>query len=72
VDWIARSGFYTNRIHYSEIIELFRQPDFEMNVINVARWERRPTPRERMASEFKGFDDDNLLVSAIDVLLKPR
>ena len=29
-------------------------------------------PRERMASEIEGFDDDDLLVSAFDVLLKPR
>lgn len=71
-DWMARSGFYTNRIRYSEMIELFRQADFDVNVISVARWDRLPTPRERMASEFEGFDDDDLLVSAFDVLLKPQ
>lgn len=71
-DWMARSGFYTNRIRYAEMIELFRQADFEADVIGVSRWERLPTPREHMAREFEGLNNENLLVSGFDVLLKPR
>ena len=70
-EWMARSGFYTNRIRYLEMLDLFGRAGFEVDVLNVERWEDLPTPMNRMASEFKNLGLENLRVSGFDVLLRP-
>ena len=68
-DWIARSGFYTNRIRYSEMCELFRQAGFEVKVVRVDRWTELPTPRSALADAFCQLDADELRVQGFDVVL---
>lgn len=70
-DWMARSGFYTNRLRYSEMIELFRQAGFAVEVVATGRWDAVPTLRTSMAKEFRGLSDEDLLVKEFDVLLRP-
>ncbi len=70
-DWMAQSGFYTNRLRYSEMIELFRQAGFAVEVVAISRWVDVPTPQTSMAKEFRGLSDEDLLVKEFDVLLKP-
>lgn len=70
-DWMARSGFYTNRLRYSEMVELFRQAGFEVKVVSTGRWHAVPTPRASMAREFHDLSDEDLLVKEFDVLLRP-
>jgi len=70
--FMARSGFYTNRLRYSEMRDIFRRTGFEVDVIEVARWDELPTPREKMSDEFRRFSDEDLLVSEFDVILRPE
>lgn len=70
-DFIAKSGFYTNRIRYSEMLELFNQAGFNVEKINVEFYDRLPTPRNKLSSEFKHLTDKELSVSVFDVILKP-
>jgi hypothetical protein len=70
-DWMAKSGFYTNRIRFSEMIGLFRDAGFSVEITRTARWEKLPTRKAVMATEFRGFQDDDLLVQGFDVLLRP-
>lgn len=70
-DFMANSGFYTNRIRYSEMLQLFRQSDFKVEVINVDRWDSLPTPRAKLAADFRHLPDDELCVSGFDVILRP-
>lgn len=70
--WVARSGFYTNRFRYSELLGLFAEAGFRAEVPEVNRWDRLPTPRDRMRPEFQRFDDDDLLVRSFNVLLRPE
>lgn len=70
-DWMARSGFYTNRLRYSEMIEIFRQAEFSVEVVATSRWHGVPTPRISMAKEFRDLSDEDLLVKEFDVLLRP-
>lgn len=70
-DWMAQSGFYTNRLRYSEMIELFREAGFSVEVLATGRWQAVPTPRTSMAKEFHGLSDEDLLVKEFDVLLRP-
>jgi SAM-dependent methyltransferase len=68
-EWMAQSGFYTNRIKFKDMIHRFEQAGFEVNVIHIDRWEVLPTPRRKMAAEFATIPEDDLLVSGFDVLL---
>jgi SAM-dependent methyltransferase len=71
-DWMARSGFYTNRIRYKQMLELFREGGFDVQVLRTETWNRLPTRRERFASEYRQHDEGDLLVSGFDVVLRPK
>jgi SAM-dependent methyltransferase len=68
----ATSGFYTNRLRRSRLLEIFDEAGFETEVVSEARWSALPTPRARLATEFRSLPDDDLLVRSLDVLLRPR
>jgi len=70
-DFMARSGFYTNRLRYSEMLTLFEQAGFAVEVVHVDRWQELPTPKRELADEFKCFSDDELCVFGFDVTLRP-
>lgn len=63
------AGFYTNRIRYAEMIELFEQAGFACNVPCIINWDRLPTPRARMDKLFRSLSDENLLVKGFDLVL---
>jgi SAM-dependent methyltransferase len=68
--FMANSGFYTNRIRYTELLRLFRLAGFAPEVRQVARWQALPTPRRKMAHEFAELPEEELQVSGFDVLLR--
>lgn len=69
-DWMAESGFYTNRIRYSNMIKKFKNAGFSVDVLHVDKWEHPPISRGNMSKEFLRFSDDELCVSGFDVLLR--
>jgi SAM-dependent methyltransferase len=71
MDWIARAGFYTNRIRFSSMCRLFTAAGFKVEIVHVDRWPKLPTARDAMAPEFRDLPDDDLLVQGFDVLLRP-
>lgn len=68
---MAKSGFYTNRMRYSEMLDLFKQSGFNIEVTEVEFWDKLPTPRTKLSFEFKYLTDEELSVSVFDVILKP-
>jgi SAM-dependent methyltransferase len=68
---MADSGFYTNRIRYSEMLGLFREAGFDPDVVRLARWPRLPTPQKKFSPSFAGLSDAELRVSGFDVVLRP-
>lgn len=70
-DWIAKSGFYTNRIRMHQMVSLFQAAGFVVDVPWKAQWNNLPTPRRSMAAEFQGLTDAELLVYAFDAVLHP-
>jgi SAM-dependent methyltransferase len=70
--WMANSGFYTNRIRYREMIDLFGQAGFGVEVLGVNRWHSLPTPRRALDISFRSLPEEDLLISGFDVLLHPR
>ncbi len=68
-DFMANSGFYTNRIRYSQYLQYFTDAGFIPEVYRTASWSFLPTPRERMALEFAHLAEADLRVSGFDVYL---
>ena len=69
-EFFASSGFYTNRIRYARMLELFERAGFSVECTDVQRWAALPTPRRVLSKEFAAIADDDLRVSAFDVLLR--
>lgn len=70
-DWMAKAGFYTNRLGYEEMLRRFEAAGFNVEVVQVDRWDTLPIPRSRMDPQFRGLALDDLLVSGFDVILRP-
>jgi hypothetical protein len=68
----ASSGFYTNRVRSSELVDLFRGAGFEVEVVAEARWPTVPTPRAKLAPRFRAASDDDLLVHNVELVARPR
>lgn len=68
-EFFARSGFYTNRIRYSQMLDLFKQSGFLEEVICVKTWGTMPTPRNVISREYRSMPIVDLLVSEFEVLL---
>jgi SAM-dependent methyltransferase len=71
-DWMSSSGFYTNRIRFTEMIARFEQAGFAVDVVQTDRWDEVPIARKQLSAEFRDMDDQNLLISGFDVILKPQ
>lgn len=67
-----RSGFYTNRIRYSEMLSLIDNAGFDVRVVRASRWEALPTPRHVMTERFASMDDDELQVAEFEIVMWPR
>lgn len=69
-DWMAGSGFYTNRLRFSEMLNVFEQVGFQVEVAGIDRWEESPLSRSKLAAEFQSLSDDDLTISGFDVVLR--
>ena len=67
----AASGFYTNRLRYSEILEACAKAGMIVETPKVERWPELPTAREKLATPFRDLPESDLKVFACDLLLRP-
>ena len=70
-DFMSTSGFYTNRIRFPKMMDLFREAGFEPKVMQKDTWDQLPTARSLMDEAFRGYSDNDLCVSGFDVVLIP-
>jgi SAM-dependent methyltransferase len=70
--FMVSSGFYTNRIRYFDMLELFETAGFLVQVLNKDSWEYLPISRSKLAHEFRDMPFESLRVSGFDVVLVPR
>jgi SAM-dependent methyltransferase len=59
-DFMAKSGFYTNRIPWSKMRPILEQ-HFAVFVIDKHTWPSLPTPRAKMSAPFNAMADQELL-----------
>jgi SAM-dependent methyltransferase len=67
---IGRSGFYTNRITFTAMIERCREAGFAVECPSVWRWSSPPTARAKLAPRFRDLPADELTVKAFHLLLR--
>lgn len=70
-DWMACSGFYTNRLKQSQIIQIFAAAGFASQVVHTKVWDASPISRAALAPEFRALDSGELLVKGFEVVLRP-
>ena len=71
-EWMATSGFYTNRIRFSEMIALFKQAEFKIGNVETRQWDHLPTPRSKLSNAFRELPEDELRISGFSIVLNPR
>jgi SAM-dependent methyltransferase len=69
--WFRTSGFYTNRLRRRELLSAFSQAGFEVAMVREERWPQLPTPRLKLDKAFRTVPEEELLVSGLDIVLRP-
>jgi len=70
-DFMANSGFYTNRIQHQDMLCQFKKGGFNIVKNEVARWDKLPTEISRMDSLFKNISVDELRICTTHIKLEP-
>jgi hypothetical protein len=70
--FFSRSGFYTNRIRYSEMLDIFDEVGFNCEVPRKVTWDKLPIARSSLAERFQNLSDDDLMISGFHVVLRPK
>ncbi len=70
--FMVNSGFYTNRIRMSEMLDMFHSAGFDFEVVRTQRWETVPIHRANLSKDFQHLPENELNVFCFDVLLRPR
>jgi hypothetical protein len=74
-DWMARSGFYTNRVGASRVIAMLEQAGFDVHVLWQYAWDAPPIERTRMAADVQAAWTDADLVTCtvmLETILAPQ
>lgn len=71
-DFVASSGFYTNRIRYSEMATIMEDAGFQIDESDYSTWSELPTNRLDMAMPFRDLSKEELSVRCCHFLLSPE
>jgi len=69
-EWLAHSGFYTNRLRFSEMMRVFAAEGFSVESLVTGRFESLPLPRASLAREFRNLSHEDLMVSDFHAVLR--
>jgi SAM-dependent methyltransferase len=70
--FMARSGFYTNRISWPEMEQIFVECGFRVQPVNFLHWPKLPTPQRKMAEPFRSMSPAKLMVKGANIVLGKR
>jgi len=71
-DYFADSGFYTNRIRYSEMATLMEDAGFQIHESDYSTWQKLPTNKLSMAKPFRSLSEEELSIRCCHYLLRPK
>ncbi|MEM2129722.1 MAG: hypothetical protein QXZ70_03895 [Candidatus Bathyarchaeia archaeon] len=69
--WFAkRSGFYTNRLRASQIMQILKNVGYEILYYKFYTWDKLPIKKHLLSAPFNTMPDEELLIREIDILLR--
>jgi SAM-dependent methyltransferase len=68
-EWMASSGFYTNRLRLAEMIRIFEDQAFKVDVLEKQEWPAIPIPKKRLNTRFMSMTDAELKISGATLRL---
>ena len=68
---VRRSGFYSNRLRLSELVDLARRCGWRAEVDELNTWPHVPLPRAALARPYREMPDDELRVFSVRLILHP-
>lgn len=66
----SKSGFYTNRLRFSEMLHIFKTSGFDADVVATKNWSELPIRRSKLNWRFAELSDLELCMSGFDLLLR--
>lgn len=63
--FMRRSGFYTNRLRRTAVLDAFANAGLLVERLNERRFDRLPLERRRMSAPWRDMDDAELMVSSV-------
>jgi SAM-dependent methyltransferase len=73
--WESRafqSGFYTNRLRPREMLAMFTQAGFDVEIVGQTRWAKMPIRRDQLAPQFHALPDEDFMVAEIEIIVRPK
>ena len=64
------SGFYTNRIRFYEMVGIFKNKGFEVQTLDLKKWDILPLDLKKISKQFRGLKHDDLLTSGAKFKVK--
>ena len=64
----SNSGFYTNRLRYSQIIKIFETSGFNVRILRQKKWNRYPINIKLINKEFRNELNEELLISSFNLI----
>jgi len=70
-EWFAkRSGFYTNRIKLSSIVEVCTNIGFSVEIRYLKKWKNLPILRSKISAEFSNISNNDLLIKEAHLVMR--
>jgi SAM-dependent methyltransferase len=69
-EWFARSGFYTNRLRHSQMVERFLEAGFEVVRDVTERYQSMPEAAKHRCHEFDALTSDDLMTSGCYLVVR--
>jgi len=70
LDWLAQSGFYTNRIRAFQMHRKFAEVGFSILFEDFGKWADLPIERRLFSDEFRDISDEELKIRTSSILVK--
>jgi hypothetical protein len=68
--FFSNSGFYTNRLRFSQIISIFETLGFKIIFKDFGSWDSIPIKREKLDKSFYNLSNDDLIIRTMHIILK--
>lgn len=69
-EWMVSSGFYTNRLRYSQVVAAMTRAGLLPETTDIQRWDALPTARTKLAPPFRSMSDNELRVQQFDCVAR--